>query len=134
MPYFTYKARDFNGKTISGTVEAESEEALLERLHRRNAVPLHVDRINEPDREHNVKYFIKNPPLDTRAYFRSQCLKRYGDHVSEANWDVLIFRNVDGHKNKIIPLMDPLKGTKNLVGPLFENSPDPATLLKNLAQ
>ncbi|MGA1790705.1 MAG: type II secretion system F family protein [bacterium] len=47
MPYFTYKAREFSGKTISGTVEAENEEALMERLHRRNAVPLWVRQSNE---------------------------------------------------------------------------------------
>jgi len=79
LPYFTYKARDFSGKTISGTVEAESEEALLERLHRRNAVPLQVVRINEPYRKNT---FLENVRIS---------LKKFGSHIGLQ--DILMFTN-----------------------------------------
>lgn len=54
MPLFGYKAREFSGKTITGTAEAENEEMLLERLHRRNAVPLSINRIDEPIKQNQA--------------------------------------------------------------------------------
>jgi len=94
----------------------------------------HVKRINDPDGQFNVQYFIKNPPHDTRAYFRSQCLKQFGDAVTEANWDVIVFKNVNDNKNLIVPLMDPSKGTREMVDKLFRKSADPESLLENLSE
>lgn len=93
----------------------------------------HIKRINDPDGKYNAQYFIKNPPVDTRAYFRSQCLKRYGDSVTEANWDVIIFKNVNDKKQLIVPLVDPLKGTAEMVENLFKESADPGDLLEHLS-
>ena len=31
------------------------------------------------------------PPSDTRAYFRGQCLEKFGDAVKSINWDRIVF-------------------------------------------
>ena len=36
---------------------------------------------------------LHRPPEDTRAYFRGQCLKRYGNEVFGVNWDSISFRD-----------------------------------------
>lgn len=83
------------------------------------------------DGEERTKYFVNNPPEDTRAYFRSNCLKKYGDKVVEANWDVLHFDG-GGSKLKKVQLLDPTKGTKELVDDLLSESEGVAQLLSNL--
>ena len=83
------------------------------------------------DGEARVKYFVNNPPEDTRAYFRSQCLRRFGEHVAEANWDVLSF-DVDGSGRTRVPLPDPAKGTRELVEGLLEESAGIEQFLANL--
>ncbi|MGA1843470.1 MAG: type II secretion system F family protein [bacterium] len=79
MPYFSYKAREFSGRTISGIIEAESEEALLERLHRRNAVPLSVTRSDEP--------FVKSPLMENVR----MGMRRFGSSIRLQ--DLLMFTN-----------------------------------------
>ena len=68
-----------------------------------------------------IERFISEPPDDTRAYFRSQCLKRYREAISHANWDVLTF-DVGGHGEKKVPLVDPTKGTRALTEGLLNES------------
>ena len=85
------------------------------------------------DGEERVKYFINNPPEDTRAYFRSQCLHKYGKSVVDANWDVLGFE-AGKDRLKKVPLPDPGKGTKELVNDLLKSSSNAEELLANLQQ
>jgi len=74
---------------------------------------------------------IHTPPTDTRAYFRGECLKRYGDAVFGVNWDSISF-GVDGEPIKRILMAEPLKGTKEHVGALLDESPTAADLVKKL--
>jgi proteasome accessory factor A len=74
---------------------------------------------------------IHMPPADTRAYFRGECLKRYGSAVFGVNWDSISF-GVDGEPIKRILMAEPLKGTKAHVEELLANSPTAADLVKNL--
>jgi type IV pilus assembly protein PilC len=46
MPKYTYKARDGNGKNITGTAEAVSLDEALSRLAERELIPLQVDELN----------------------------------------------------------------------------------------
>jgi proteasome accessory factor A len=79
-----------------------------------------------------ITRYIEHPPQDTRAYFRSECLKRYRNSISHANWDVLTFDLGDNREKKVL-LADPTKGTRELVKGLLDNSPDAKVLLDNLA-
>ena len=33
----------------------------------------------------------REPPDDTRAYFRGQCLQKWADDIVAANWDSMVF-------------------------------------------
>jgi proteasome accessory factor A len=74
---------------------------------------------------------IHQPPTDTRAYFRGECLKKYGSAVFGVNWDSISF-GVDGEPIKRILMAEPLKGTKAHVDELLVSSPTAADLVKNL--
>ncbi|MDH5306425.1 MAG: depupylase/deamidase Dop [Myxococcales bacterium] len=74
---------------------------------------------------------VRMPPQDTRAYFRGECLRKYGDAVFGVNWDSISF-GVDGEPIKRILMAEPLKGTKAHVEELLESSPTAADLVKNL--
>ena len=71
------------------------------------------------------------PPADTRAFFRAECLKKYGSAVFGVNWDSISF-GVDGEPIKRILMAEPLKGTRAHVEELLENSPTAAELVKTL--
>jgi proteasome accessory factor PafA2 len=62
-----------------------------------------------------------SPPVDTRAFFRGECLRRYPSQVAAASWDSVVFDL--GRENLVrIPTMEPLRGTREHVGALFEAS------------
>jgi proteasome accessory factor A len=71
------------------------------------------------------------PPSDTRAYFRGECLRRYGTAVFGVNWDSISF-SVDEEPIKRILMAEPLKGSKRHVMELLDASPTAAELVKNL--
>jgi proteasome accessory factor A len=71
------------------------------------------------------------PPEDTRAYFRGECLKRYGQSVAAASWDSVIF-DVGRESLVRVPMLEPLRGTKAHVGELLDRSPDAQSLLDAL--
>jgi proteasome accessory factor A len=74
---------------------------------------------------------IHRPPEDTRAYFRGECLRRYGAAVFGVNWDSISF-SVDEEPIKRILMAEPLKGSKAHVEELLDASPTAADLVKNL--
>ncbi|MBM7804267.1 proteasome accessory factor A [Geodermatophilus bullaregiensis] len=61
------------------------------------------------------------PPSDTRAFFRGECLRRFPAQVAAASWDSVVFDL--GRENLVrIPTMEPLRGTREHVGLLFEST------------
>jgi proteasome accessory factor A len=76
---------------------------------------------------------VHEPPTDTRAYFRGRCLAKYPDQIAAASWDSVIF-DVPGHPSlQRVPMLEPLRGTRDSVGSLLDRSDDAATLLRELA-
>jgi proteasome accessory factor A len=74
---------------------------------------------------------VYTPPADTRAYFRGECLRRYGSAVFGVNWDSISF-SVGEEPIKRIMMAEPLKGSKLHVKELLENSPTAGDLVRNL--
>jgi len=71
--------------------------------------------------EEQVRHAMRNPPEDTRAYFRGRCLERYPTEVAAASWDSVIFDL--GRESLVrIPTLEPLRGTRNHVGKLIDSS------------
>jgi proteasome accessory factor A len=75
---------------------------------------------------------IKNPPADTRAYFRGMCLQKYPNEVYGVSWSSVIF-DVGDLAVKRIPMTDPSRGTQKLVAEVLERSETAAELLENIA-
>src|SRR4051812_7011508 len=68
-----------------------------------------------------VTQAMVRPPSDTRAFFRGECLRRYPAQVAAASWDSVVFDL--GRENLVrIPTMEPLRGTRDHVGALFEST------------
>jgi proteasome accessory factor A len=105
--------------------DVRPDRSLYERLVRAGNVERLVD-------EADVREAITEPPGSTRAYFRGTCLARWPDSVVAANWDSLIL-DIGGDPLKRIPMMEPLRGTKAHVGPLFDQVDTPAELVALLA-
>jgi proteasome accessory factor A len=71
-------------------------------------------------------------PTDTRAYFRGECLRRYGDAVAAASWDSVIFDIPGQDALQRVPTLEPVRGTRDHVGGLLDASPTAAQLLDAL--
>ncbi|MCB7137354.1 depupylase/deamidase Dop [Cellulosimicrobium marinum] len=89
-----------------------------------------VDRVVD---EREVGAAVHHAPEDTRAYFRGEVMARYGDQVSAASWDSVIFDVPGAPSLQRVPMMDPLRGTRAHIGALLDASPDAAALLAGLA-
>jgi proteasome accessory factor A len=74
---------------------------------------------------------VDTPPEDTRAYFRGECLRRYGAAVAAASWDSVIF-DVGRESLVRVPMLEPQRGTKAHVGELLDRCPTAAALIEEL--
>ena len=81
--------------------------------------------------EEEIQQALFNPPRDTRAYFRGECLRRYPTEVFGVNWDSISFV-LEDESIKRVMMAEPLKGTSEFVEELFERSETAAQLLENM--
>ena len=81
--------------------------------------------------DEEIQYAIHHPPVDTRAYFRGECLRRYPGEVFGVNWDSISFGLGDDSIKRVM-MSEPLKGTKQVVEELLERSRTAAQLLQNM--
>ena len=78
-----------------------------------------------------ISHACSNPPEETRAWFRGECLRRFPNQVVAANWDSLVFDT--GQSTLVrVPMMEPLRGSRALTKDLLAASPDAAALIRNL--
>jgi Pup amidohydrolase len=94
--------------------DVRPEKGLYNRLVARGS----MQRLLTDD---EVTRAMTSPPSDTRAFFRGECVRRYPAQVAAASWDSVVFDL--GRENLVrIPTMEPLRGTREHVGALFEAS------------
>jgi proteasome accessory factor A len=74
---------------------------------------------------------VNAPPEDTRAYFRGECLRRYGASVAAASWDSVIF-DVGRESLVRVPMLEPQRGTKAHVGDLLDRCKTASALIEAL--
>ena len=74
---------------------------------------------------------VSHPPERTRAYFRGECVSRFGASLVAANWDSLVF-DTGEEVLKRVPMMEPLRGSKDMVGAILDRSDTPAALMRAL--
>ncbi|MFM8601683.1 MAG: depupylase/deamidase Dop [Actinomycetota bacterium] len=73
---------------------------------------------------------VSVPPATTRAFFRGECVRLFPERIVSANWDGIVFETPDGLVR--VPMMDPLKGTREMTGALLDSVPDADALLAAL--
>jgi Pup amidohydrolase len=78
-----------------------------------------------------IQHAVFEPPRDTRAYFRGRCLQRFSPWIAAANWDSLVF-DLGTDPLRRVPMLEPLKGTADLVDSLLEECESPDQLLDRL--
>src|SRR6476619_3602915 len=83
--------------------------------------------------EQQVIDAVDNPPTDTRAYFRGECLRRFGADIAAASWDSVIF-DLGGDSLVRIPTLEPLRGNKAHVGALLDSVDSAVELVEQLTQ
>jgi len=81
--------------------------------------------------DEEIQHAVYNPPRDTRAFFRGECLRRYPSEVFGVNWDSISF-GLEDESIKRIMMAEPLKGTSEFVEELLERSDTAAALLENM--
>src|SRR6202048_3127961 len=81
--------------------------------------------------EQQVLDAVDNPPTDTRAYFRGECLRRFGADIAAARWDSVIF-DLGGDSLVRIPTLEPLRGSKAHVGALLDSVNSAVELVEHL--
>ncbi|MNH44816.1 Depupylase [compost metagenome] len=60
-------------------------------------------------------------------------MARFGDEVSAASWDSVIFDVAGAPSLQRVPMLDPLRGTRAHIGALLEASKDAGALLTGLS-
>jgi proteasome accessory factor A len=106
--------------------DIRADKGLARRLEERGRLA----RLFTDDEVHAAQV---TPPSSTRAYFRGECVRRYPDAVAAASWDSLVF-DVPGQEHLLrVPTLDPLRGTRALVGPLLDTNPSIEELLAALS-
>jgi Pup amidohydrolase len=78
--------------------------------------------------EAEIEGAMREPPEDTRAFFRGGCIRRYPDAIVAASWDSVIF-DVGRDALQRVPMREPLRGTRDHVEGLFEQAADAASLV-----
>ncbi|MGH3740724.1 MAG: proteasome accessory factor PafA2 family protein, partial [Micromonosporaceae bacterium] len=104
--------------------DVRPDKGLYNRMVRRGVMKTLFD-------DEQVFAAMTEPPEDTRAYFRGRCLAEYGTEVVAASWDSVIF-DVGRESLVRVPMMEPERGTKAHVGPLFARCPSAKDLLEAL--
>lgn len=101
-------------------------KGLARRLEARGS----LNRITTDD---EVAAAVRNPPTDTRAWFRGECLRRYPQSIAAASWDSVVFEIAGRQSLQRVPTLDPLRGTKTHVQGLLDSCPTADHLLQALA-
>ena len=104
--------------------DVRPEKGLYHRLVARGAMKTLLS-------EESIQAAMVEPPEDTRAYFRGRCLSQFPSEVVAASWDSVIF-DVGRESLVRVPMMEPERGTRRHVGPLFDRCPSAKDLLEAL--
>ena len=87
-----------------------------------------VERVISDDA---IERAVFAPPTDTRAYFRGECIRRFGSSIFGVNWDSISF-NLGEEPIKRILMNEPLKGTKAHVQDLLDSCTTVEELVRNI--
>lgn len=95
-------------------------------LARRLEASGRLERITS-DKE--VARAVDEPPIDTRAWFRGECIRRFPDNIAAASWDSVVFEVPGRASLQRVPTMEPLRGTRATIGEVLDQSQTVSELL-----
>ena len=101
----------------------DKPDGLFNRLEKDGVV---ARVLNDAD----IERFVHKAPDDTRAWFRSRCIQKYTEEILFLNWEVVGFNH--GAIHRMVPLLNPLKGTRDQFETLFENAQNSKELISLL--
>ena len=104
--------------------DVRQDKGLYQRLAARGRVERLVT-------DAEVQRAMTTPPEDTRAWFRGECIRRFRSQVVAAGWDALIF-DVGRDALQRIPMLEPGRGTRAMVGALLNEVETAEELLDRL--
>ena len=105
--------------------DVRPEKGLYHRLVR-------TGRMQRLITDETVASAVEDPPVDTRAYFRGRCLQKFPKDVAAASWDSVIFDLPGRDSLQRVPTMEPLRGTREHVGALLDESESAVELFEAL--
>lgn len=142
-----------NPSSMANMIDWIAKKALIDGMTRRHGWSLDHPRLRaidlqyhdmDPDRNlhrrigmmqvhpvDSVLEAVTLPPVSTRAYFRGECVRRWPDRISSANWDSIVFLDSSDNLRRVA-MMDPLKGSRDLVEDLLTSSTSVDDLLLRL--
>ena len=144
-------------RALSGQVDWATKLELLESYRERHGLDWDHDRLKMVDLQYHdvrqdkglyqrlaargrverlvsdaeVERAMTTPPEDTRAWFRGECIRRFRNQVVAAGWDALIF-DVGRDALQRIPMLEPGRGTRAMVGALLDEVETAEELLDRL--
>ena len=77
-------------------------------------------RVARRTTDEEVAAAIDHAPVDTRAWFRGECVRRFPDSVVAAGWDGIVLDLGRGRGLVRLPMPDPGLGTRALTGAALE--------------
>ncbi len=81
--------------------------------------------------DEQVRTATAKAPEDTRAYFRGEVVSKFSDSIVAANWDSVV---LDTGSNSLqrIPMIEPTRGTKEMIGELLDSCDTAEDLIARL--
>jgi len=86
------------------------------------------NRIERIVSDEEIIHAVTHPPIDTRAYFRGICLKRFSQNIHNVSWNSMTF-SIDDSQFDRVPMPHPQRGTKAIIGELLDNCSTAAELI-----
>ncbi|GAA5163058.1 depupylase/deamidase Dop [Ornithinimicrobium tianjinense] len=81
--------------------------------------------------EASVTAAVTEPPRDTRAWFRGEVVRRFGDDVRGASWDSVVLADERGRARRV-QLPEPTEGNREQTAELLARHTSTASLLTEL--
>lgn len=119
--YFTLRRLDLEYHDIRRGADARST-GIFYRLQASGAVERMVT-------DAEIDHYVQFPPEDTRAYLRGEMIRRYGEHISHADWSELAFREAYAARDTYLVMPDPMALGRAEVADLLEGEQDLQSLL-----
>ena len=83
--------------------------------------------------DEQVMAAVTDPPTDTRAYFRGECIRRYPESIAAASWDSVVFDIRESQSLLRVPTLEPNRGTKAHVESLLNSCSSAQDLVNALS-